>query len=93
MINNDESEEKVKTPEHLPDEKMVSEISNLADDIEIEDEPEETEELLAKGGVSSSIYWKYFRAGGSPFMIMMVGVMLILGQLTSSGTDYWVAYW
>ncbi|XP_012146800.2 ATP-binding cassette subfamily C member 4 [Megachile rotundata] len=58
-----------------------------------EAEPEETEELMAKGDLSKSLYWKYFRAGGSVMMILCFLITLILGQIGSSGSDYWVAYW
>ncbi|XP_071865797.1 ATP-binding cassette sub-family C member 4 isoform X2 [Bombus fervidus] len=58
-----------------------------------ETEPKETEELMAKGNVSKSLYWKYFRAGGSLLMILIFVWSLIFGQIGSSGCDYWVAYW
>lgn len=58
-----------------------------------ETEPKETEELMAKGNVSKSLYWKYFRAGGSVLMILIFVWSLIFGQIGSSGCDYWVAYW
>lgn len=58
-----------------------------------ETEPKETEELMAKGNVSKSLYWKYFRAGGSILMILTFIWSLVLGQIGSSGCDYWVAYW
>lgn len=89
----DNEEEGEKSPEKITLERVVSAISNAAEEEEDEDDPQETEELLAKGGYNSSLYWKYFRAGGSKFMIILVVVSLIVGQLASSGTDYWVAYW
>ncbi|XP_017889371.1 multidrug resistance-associated protein 4-like [Ceratina calcarata] len=58
-----------------------------------EAEPEETEELMAKGNISNALYWKYFRAGGSICMILTFVLTLIFGQVASSGCDYWVAYW
>ena len=58
-----------------------------------EAEPEETEELMAKGNLSKSLYWRYFRAGGSVIMILCFFLTLIVGQIGSSGCDYWVAYW
>lgn len=65
--------------------------NNSKDDEETE--PKETEELMAKGNVSKSLYWKYFRAGGSVLMILIFIWSLVLGQIGSSGCDYWVAYW
>ncbi|KOC59210.1 Multidrug resistance-associated protein 4 [Habropoda laboriosa] len=76
------------------DENSTPDISinsgNSKDDDEAE--PEETEELMAKGNISKSLYWKYFRAGGSMLMILTFICSLILGQTGSSGSDYWVAY-
>lgn len=56
-------------------------------------EPQETEELLAKGSVPRSLYWKYFRSGASIIMMISFFLCLILGQIGSSGCDYWVGYW
>ncbi|EZA56728.1 Multidrug resistance-associated protein [Ooceraea biroi] len=67
--------------------------SDANDEDAEEDEPEETEELLAKGSVSGSLYWKYLRSGGSIFMIVSFLFCMILGQIGSSGCDYWVGYW
>lgn len=58
-----------------------------------EDEPKETEELLTKGNLPKSLYWKYLRSGSSIFMILSFLFCMILGQLGSSGCDYWVGYW
>lgn len=69
---------------------------SLASGIDRDDEeaePEETEELMAKGNLSKSLYWKYFRAGGSVIMIFCFLFTLMVGQIGSSGCDYWVAYW
>ncbi|XP_029155458.1 multidrug resistance-associated protein 4-like isoform X2 [Nylanderia fulva] len=58
-----------------------------------EAEPEETEELLAKGSLPKSLYWKYIHSGASIIMIIIFLICMILGQLGSSGCDYWVGYW
>ena len=71
-------------------ETLVSELKVEEDD---ENEPKETEELMAKGNVARSLYWKYFRAGGSYCMLFMLLVLFIVGQVVSSGCDYWVGYW
>lgn len=60
---------------------------------EEEAEPQETEELLAKGSVSKSLYWKYFRSGASIITMISFLFCMILGQIGSSGCDYWVGYW
>ncbi|XP_053975915.1 ATP-binding cassette sub-family C member 4-like [Hylaeus volcanicus] len=88
--------------DHKEDSENIETIENNILDISInssnsksdeESEPQETEELMGKGGISKSLYWKYFRAGGSILMILSFICALILGQLGSSGSDYWVAYW
>ncbi|XP_014237759.1 multidrug resistance-associated protein 4-like isoform X1 [Trichogramma pretiosum] len=58
-----------------------------------EAEPEETEELVAKGQLAKSLYLKYFRAGGSFFSLFLLVVCFVLAQVFSSGCDYWVGYW
>lgn len=55
--------------------------------------PEETEELLAKGSLPKSLYWKYIHSGASIIMIIIFLFCMILGQIGSSGCDYWVGYW
>ncbi|KAL7299634.1 hypothetical protein TKK_0007396 [Trichogramma kaykai] len=58
-----------------------------------EEEPQETQEFVAKGSVSNSLYWKYFKANGSICMLICLALMYVAAQLFSSGADYWVAYW
>ncbi|XP_011311078.1 multidrug resistance-associated protein 4 [Fopius arisanus] len=73
----------------------VSQISysSGADKEEEDEEPEETEELMGKGKISRSLFGRYFGASGSYFFLSMFVVLLIAGQLGSSGSDFWVAYW
>ncbi|XP_063981696.1 ATP-binding cassette subfamily C member 4-like [Diachasmimorpha longicaudata] len=93
-----ELEKKETIVEHV-DEKVplisqVSHFSEIDKDENIEnDEPEETEELVARGKISRSLFWKYFKSSGSYFLVLMFVIFLILGQLGSSGSDYWLAYW
>ncbi|KYM96120.1 hypothetical protein ALC62_13171 [Cyphomyrmex costatus] len=67
--------------------------SNVNDEDMEKAEPQETEELLAKGSLSTLIYWKYLRSGASIIMIVSFLFCLILGQIGSNGCDYWVGYW
>lgn len=62
-------------------------------DEENREEPKETQELVAKGNVSKSLYWKYFRASGSYCLLFIVLITYIISQLLISGSDYWVAFW
>ncbi|XP_076650867.1 ATP-binding cassette sub-family C member 4 isoform X2 [Halictus rubicundus] len=94
MLSTEEQEtdaESVKIDENQTLEISVSSVNNSKD--EDESEPQETEELMGKGSISKSLYWRYFRAGGSILMILGFILSLILGQLGSSGSDYFVAFW
>lgn len=93
MLSEEEQKENTEVVEISENQspEMSIHSGNSKDDEDVE--PQETEELMAKGGISKSLYWKYFRAGGSILMILSFVVTLILGQTGSSGCDYWVAYW
>lgn len=90
MEENKGDSEIIETDENTKPDISINSVTNKDDD---EIEPQETEELMAKGNVSKSLYWKYFRAGGSILMIITFIGSLIMGQIGSSGSDYWVAYW
>jgi hypothetical protein len=63
---------------------------------EDEDEAEEADEnaeLIAKGKLKASLYLKYFHSGASPFILFLLFLILIIGQMASSGADFWVMYW
>ncbi|XP_012537913.1 multidrug resistance-associated protein 4 isoform X2 [Monomorium pharaonis] len=72
---------------------LIIQSDEINDEDAEEIEPQETEELLAKGNLSKSLYWKYFRSGGSFIMIISVLFYTILGQIGTNGSDYWVGYW
>lgn len=93
--------------EHLPlnneIEKVSVENKNLQDPAslipaikkkEINDkEPQETEELLAKGRIAKSLYLTYFKAGGSYLTFSIIMLFFILTQVAISGFDYWLSFW
>lgn len=62
------------------------------EDDEVE-EADENVELIAKGKLKASVYLKYFRSGASPFVLFLLVLILIIGQMASSGADFWVTYW
>ncbi|KAG7200525.1 hypothetical protein KM043_001089 [Ampulex compressa] len=90
-----ENEEGKESPDDSETTSIAQDVTTngQGDEDEEESDPQETEELIAKGKMSKSLYWKYFRAGGTIFMIVVFIVTGILGQIGSSGSDYWVAYW
>lgn len=56
-------------------------------------EAKETEEFLAKGRLSKSVYIKYFIAGTSVFRIIILIFFFLTTQLSISGFDYWLSFW
>lgn len=93
LLVNDESKEKALVKENSIE--SASDVLSNTNTVENEDdvEPQETEELMAKGSISKAVYWKYFRAGASIFVMIAFFLSMILGLIGSSGSDYWVAYW
>ena len=57
------------------------------------EEPEETEELIAKGKMQKSILSKYLRSGNSILFLMLTLLFFIFAQVVRSGSDYFLAYW
>ncbi|KAK0158233.1 hypothetical protein PV328_009265 [Microctonus aethiopoides] len=80
----------IKDSELKPVPEVIMSSNYVNDD---EDQPQETEELIVKGGVSKSLYWRYFRAGASVTGLFFFLFITVLAQLGSSGTDWWLAYW
>ncbi|GFG28327.1 hypothetical protein Cfor_09080 [Coptotermes formosanus] len=76
--------------------KLSTQISIKQSFEEDEDEAEEADEnaeLIAKGKLKASLYLKYFHSGASPFILFLLFLILIIGQMASSGADFWVMYW
>lgn len=53
----------------------------------------EVAEEQAEGGVSPTVWKKYFCAGASPASLFVLFVVLILSQIVCSGSDYFVNIW
>ncbi|KAB0798124.1 hypothetical protein PPYR_09117 [Photinus pyralis] len=58
-----------------------------------EDEPQETQELVEKGAISSSLYLEYVRAGGPIVLLLFCLFMLIISQVANNSTDIWLSKW
>ncbi|XP_077300828.1 ATP-binding cassette sub-family C member 4-like [Arctopsyche grandis] len=76
--------------------RAVSQVSTASttkseNDDENAEELEEEEQL--KGKMSTSVYFSYWRAGGSIFFVFFMVFVMILGQISASISDYWVTYW
>ncbi|XP_023246593.1 multidrug resistance-associated protein 4-like [Copidosoma floridanum] len=79
------------------DEETVINDADASDDIIFQSEENEessaAEELLAKGKMKKTVYWKYFKACGSYTLLLSTLVCFVLAQVLISGSDYWLAYW
>ncbi|KYQ47297.1 Multidrug resistance-associated protein 4 [Trachymyrmex zeteki] len=95
LMRTEEVNEKMKEPLKINANSMsdVTQNGNVNNEDTEKAEPQETEELLAKGSLSKFIYWKYLRSGASIIMIVCFLFCTILGQIGSNGCDYWVGYW
>ncbi|KAJ8961187.1 hypothetical protein NQ318_008870, partial [Aromia moschata] len=59
----------------------------------LNEEPQETDELIEKGALSSSLYMEYCRAGASVFVLLFLFFLLIIAQMASNASDLWVLHW
>lgn len=50
-------------------------------------------EHQAEGGVSFKVWTSYFAAGGNCCILFILFLALILSQVVTSGSDYFVTYW
>jgi len=60
---------------------------------ESSDNGEEYRESRNTGTISWRTYWQYFSSGGSTCFLFSTLLTLILAQVSTSGTDYWVTFW
>ncbi|XP_008210078.1 multidrug resistance-associated protein 4 isoform X1 [Nasonia vitripennis] len=55
---------------------------------------DEKDKLLKSKQLStSSMCWRYFRAGGSIFALLCLVLNFVLAQASVTGCDYWLAHW
>nr|CAD7414304.1 unnamed protein product [Timema poppensis] len=84
---------------HVTDNKTIKPEYNLflpgpsLEEPEETEEPTETQELMSKGSLKSTVYMNYFKSGGGIYTLLFLVVVLVLGQMASSGADYWVTFW
>ncbi|KAK9888735.1 hypothetical protein WA026_000961 [Henosepilachna vigintioctopunctata] len=81
---------------HVPNRKE-SKISSKPCEIEdaenVQEEPQETEELIEKGTMSASVYRKYFKAGDKTFLLILYVFVFVIAQIICNATDLWVTFW
>ncbi|XP_060535204.1 probable multidrug resistance-associated protein lethal(2)03659 isoform X2 [Cylas formicarius] len=57
------------------------------------DAPEMEKEVQGTGGISKSLYWQYFRAGGNICSIVFMAFLFLGCQAVANGAEYFVTYW
>ncbi|XP_011877743.1 PREDICTED: multidrug resistance-associated protein 4-like [Vollenhovia emeryi] len=67
-------------------------ISDIDDSDYVETNQEEAE-TRTRGRISGRTYKEYLHNGGNYFTLFMLLLAFLLGQIFSSGTDYWVKVW
>nr|CAH7718231.1 unnamed protein product [Callosobruchus chinensis] len=58
-----------------------------------EEEPQETDELIEKGAISTSTYLDYCKAGASWIVLVLLVILLIVAQVASNASDLWLTHW
>ncbi|XP_049854965.1 ATP-binding cassette sub-family C member 4-like [Schistocerca gregaria] len=92
--NQEETKEAIKSSrEELRQQLSITSTFSKGDEDDEVEEPTETAEMLEKGKLSNTLYKDYFTAGSSWLLLCWLVVVLLLGQIASSGADYWVTYW
>ncbi|CAH1098765.1 unnamed protein product [Psylliodes chrysocephalus] len=57
------------------------------------DEPEETDELIEKGNISSDTYVGYWRAAGNILVVLLSFSLFIVAQVVTNSADLWMTHW
>lgn len=68
------------------DEEPAKNYENVAED-------EDDEDSVRNRYSNFSLFMTYFRAGASWYVFGFYILIVILTQVASSGTDYWLSYW
>ncbi|CAH1098763.1 unnamed protein product [Psylliodes chrysocephalus] len=88
----EEKHEKNKKMEIAPSDNLTLQSVNSLVSV-AGDEPEETDELIEKGNISSDTYIDYWRAGGSILFLLITISIFISAQVVINSADLWMTYW
>jgi len=55
--------------------------------------PTEMQETMAKGRISRTTFFAYFKASKSPILITLMMLLFITSQAVATGSDYFVSFW
>ncbi|CAH0557995.1 unnamed protein product [Brassicogethes aeneus] len=71
----------------------ISCLSSISDSVKMELQESKVEEDKEEVVGDSSPFKEYFKAADSTCALILLVITVILGQIASSGADYWVTYW
>ncbi|XP_021934289.1 multidrug resistance-associated protein 4-like isoform X2 [Zootermopsis nevadensis] len=91
LTGGDEEAENKGTLRKLSTQLSVQPLSEEDEDGSVD--ADENAELIAKGKMKTSVFLKYFQSGASFFTLILLVLILFVGQMASSGADFWVTYW
>lgn len=66
--------------------------SSTNDDLTYMENDLQGEEMM-HGQISSKVYGEYLNHGGNYFILFMLLLFFIIGQVATTGNDYWLSYW
>lgn len=67
--------------------------SSIVNGDHTKNKPKETDELLAKGGVTGETIQEYIKAGNSYLNVFLWIVSSVSLVLIAAGFDYWIVVW
>ncbi|XP_046746906.1 ATP-binding cassette sub-family C member 4-like [Diprion similis] len=96
LEESDEAKESTNTDEENMEDKDITASANdqateLSESKEKFEDVEEEE--IATGRITSKVYKRYFLAGSNLCSLMLIIATIIIGQVTTNTTDYWLIYW
>ncbi|CAG9839259.1 unnamed protein product [Diabrotica balteata] len=71
---------------------MYESSESIKDSVDDED-PQETDELMEKGIIPTSTYYKFWRCGIGLCFLIFVFLMFVISQIVTNSLDLWVSYW
>ncbi|EFN85517.1 Probable multidrug resistance-associated protein lethal(2)03659 [Harpegnathos saltator] len=91
-IDAEDEKTQARKPQMTQRQMSTHEIST-SDDANLADSPVEMREAMAKGRMSSRVFFAYFKANKKPFMSVLMLLIFLVNQIISSGSDYFIAFW
>lgn len=94
LLNTIDAEgEKIQEKPEVSQRQISKQQISINDDADSINSPVEMREAIAKGRMSSKVFFAYFKASKRPFMIALMMLIFLVNQIISGGSDYFVAFW